>query len=506
MHMPEALICPCCGASYNQGATQCKYCKVYFSTGSGSSPEAVQSGAGLDLPPGWVQYNDAWNGFSLVHPPGWKVYARKGAIGIREDPAGVSSAGIYTQRLAQQTPAREFLQYYISVAHNLIPNLLVWEAPADDQAADHSLARYEGDYLDCHIAGIYDIHIQNQQVFLAGFGCPTGQLQAKKKWFQDILASFKPIQAMQRQKHQEVSEGAYVVWAPIGWQVDAKLDRQHINNAATPQLVIKREPQGLAQAALMGGTWNFSMAPTLFGSSIPVLPYLTGTQFFQNCILPQISQQCQDLQVVEIIDRPDLAMIQVGEMQKVGMNPNEHLFNSAHMIISYIEQGIHLRQYGQVDCIGSPGAALGGTWSAYLSNVYRAPDQEFDDLQPILIGALDSIVYNPAWQQAQEASKQAYLRASFQDRMNRLGQISQTIHEMNEMVGQSYERRQASEDRLRHEWSNATLGVQDMSDQTGTVYSVPSGYDQYWRDGLDNLYVGDWLTNPDPTWTRLEPT
>ena len=59
-------------------------------------------------------------------------------------------------------------------------------------------------------------------------------------------------------------------------------------------------------------------------------------------------------------------------------------------------------------------------------------------------------------------------------------------------------------DRVMHEYSNATLGYQDMTDPSGSVYSVPSGYDQYWLDNQDVLQVGSWLANPDPTWRKLE--
>lgn len=503
--MTEVLICPCCGAPYTQGMTFCTYCKVNFAVSVGLPADTPQATPASQVPSGWIRHKDPWNGFSLLHPPGWTVRARLGAVGIREDPAGISAAGIYTQRLTNQQTAREFMQYYISLARQQMPNIVVWEAPATGQTAKHSFARYEGDFLGYHITGVYDVTIRDQHAFLSGFGCPTEQLPARKKWFQEVLASFTPLQRMERQKIQEVNEGAYVIWAPPGWQVDARLNRKHINNFATPLLVVQREPQGLAQAALSGGEWQFSTAPVPWGGSTPVMSYLPATQFFQSFILPQVSQQCQELQVVEIVDRPDIALLQMREMQKVGMDPTSQMVTAAHMVIGYVESGVRLRQRGEVVCIGAAGFGFGGMWTAYLSNVYRAPENEYAELEPILLGILDSIVYNPTWQQAQEASKNAYLMASFQDRMKRLGQISQTIHETNEMVYQGYQNRQASEDRISHEWSNATLGLQDMTDQSGSYYSVPSGYDQYWKDGLDNLYVGDWLTNPDPTWTRLEP-
>jgi hypothetical protein len=503
--MPAVLVCPCCGAPYQQNAVYCKYCKVYFSTVSGSSSEPSQTSDTPETPTGWIRHTDTWYGFSLVHPVGWTVNARPGSISIREDPVGISSAVVSYQRLQTPKGVREYMLDYIRLRRQMTPNFTVWEVPAESQTPEHMVVRFGVDYLGYQISGMYDVRIQDQQVFLSGFGCPNDQAQAKIKCYQSILASFNPIQRMERQKHQEPSEGAYTIWAPPGWQVNAGLNRQNINNFATMRVFIQRDPQGLAQTSLPDVKWSFTMGMMPWGGSTSIMPYLPAIQFFQNFLLPQISQQCQDLQVVEIVDRPDFAMGQIFELQKVGMNPNSQMVTAAHMIISYMEKGVRLRQYGHVDCIGFPGGAFPGMWSAYLSSVYRAPENEYAELQPILVGILDSLTINPSWKQAQDSRTQSYLIASHQDQMNRLKQISQTVHETNEMFNQSYQRRQESDDRISHEWSNATLGVQDMADQSGSLYTVPSGYDQYWRDGLDNLYVGDWLTNPDPTWTRLEP-
>jgi hypothetical protein len=397
------------------------------------------------------------------------------------------------------------MQSYLKLIRQLIPNITAWEVPTTGETPEHVLVRFREDYLGYQLSGMYDVRIQDQQAFLSGFSCPTEQVQTKMKSFQSVLASFSPTQRMERQKHQEQSEGAYTLWAPTGWQVNATLNRQNINNSATMKVIVMRDPQGLVQTSIPDAKWNFSMVMPPWGSSTPPMPYMPAAQFFQNFLLPQISQQCQGLQVIEIVDRPDLALGQMRAMQNIGMNPNSQMVTGAHMIISYMENGVRLRQYGHVDCIGSPGVGFGGNWAAYLSSVYRAPENEYDELEPILTGILESVNYNPSWKQAEDAGNQGYLMASFQDRMSRLKQISQTVHETNEMFNQSYQQRQESDDRISHEWSNATRGVQDMTDQSGSLYSVPSGYDQYWRDGLDNLYVGNWLTNPDPTWTRLEP-
>jgi hypothetical protein len=50
------------------------------------------------------------------------------------------------------------------------------------------------------------------------------------------------------------------------------------------------------------------------------------------------------------------------------------------------------------------------------------------------------------------------------------------------------------------------MGVQDLRDPSGYIYQLPIGHDQYWRDNQGNFWGGSWLTNPDPTWYKLEPT
>jgi hypothetical protein len=311
---------------------------------------------------------------------------------------------------------------------------------------------------------------------------------------------------MERTMHREPSENAYAVWAPAGWQATLQLNRQNINNMGTMRYIVQREPQGYVQAGSPDVRWNFSESQSwMMPSSYPIMPYMPASFFCQNFIAPMAAQTCQEMKVEGIVDRPDLALNASVEMRKIGMDPGGYDLTSSYMDITYRENGVQLRQRGLVSVTRPRMGLSGGPWSASLDSVLRAPVEEWNALEPVLMGIIDCLQLNPAWKAQEDASRHRYLAYSAADRMRRQQEISRTISETNDMLYQSYENRSRTEDRIMHNWSNATMGYQDMTDPSGSVYNVPSGYDQYWLDNTDTLQVGNWLANPDPTWRKLEP-
>ena len=149
-------------------------------------------------------------------------------------------------------------------------------------------------------------------------------------------------------------------------------------------------------------------------------------------------------------------------------------------------------------------------WTAAQDVYIRAPYAEFATWQPILDGILESFKINPNWQamenQRIQGQIQNQIAASQADISRRLGQISQTLSETSDIVTNSYWNRQATYDHISEQRSNAMLGVQNVASPSNEVYQVPNGFDQYWADGLGNLYGGSWMTQPDINWTPLEPT
>ena len=505
--MPSALICPRCGAPLVGTATACEYCRIRFDVPYGTKNRPVDEPPPVQTPEGWKQYLDPWYGFAVAHPPGWWVNALPGSIGIREDPAGITVAVVMTFPNDRNQPARDFFQKFLLDIRQVLPDFTAWEAPGNSNRVDQLAVRFQTTLLGVALAGFYDVSVQKGSARISGFSCPVNAAVQKVDTFRKILASFRPAERMARKMYHEPTEDAYTIWAPEGWEVNLQLNRQNINNMGTLRYMAKRETQGLAQAGLPDIRWTFTETMNWGMPNLnPVMPYMPANFFCQNFIAAQAAHQCQEMKVERIVDRPDLALGEYVESRKIGMDPAGYEVTHAYMDIVYRENGVLLRQRGLVRVFRPRMMLIGGIWNASLNSVMRAPVEEWDALEPVLIGIIDSNQLNPAWKAQEDANRVRYLAYSAADRVRRQHQISQTISDTSDMMYQSYENRNRSEDRIAHEYSNATLGYQDMTDPVGSPYNVPSGYDQYWLDNSNTLQVGNWLTNPDPTWRKLEPS
>lgn len=474
------------------------------------------------LPAGWIDYTNEWAGARLAYPPGWRVVVTAGALSVRQDPAGLSAAALQPIHLQGPQPAREIARQWLNSLRPALPYLNAWEAPPDANTAlqtpngsDRCTLRVQTQLYGTDLTGAYMIVVQGEQGLISGFLAPTAQVNALTPTFQTILSSFRPAKPMPRQPVNEPSEGAFQVGCPQGWSAQPGLNRNNIGGSAIPFFSVRRDPAGLTAAVMPGNFWTFQLpSPMTWGMPSPYqpMPYQPAPQFCQNNLAAFMSQYNQNLHVEAVEDRPDLALRAALQGMKAGVDPRTMEITAAQMTTTYTEAGQRLRQVAQVavTCPKSAGgifaAAPGGLWMAFLDNYYRAPEGEFLAVEPVLQGILDSYQVNPAWQQRENSRNQAYMAAQQQDIRRRQQDISRTLSETSDIVNKGYWERQAVYDDLSHKWSNTILGTQDLTDHAGTVYNVPTGYDQYWKDDLGNIVGGGWLVNPDPGWTKLDPT
>lgn len=88
--------------------------------------------------------------------------------------------------------------------------------------------------------------------------------------------------------------------------------------------------------------------------------------------------------------------------------------------------------------------------------------------------------------------------------------ISRTSSEISDMMRQSYEERQASQDRMNKNWSQYMRGVDEYRDPvTGSNVELPSGYNKAWVNGQGEYIVTDRVNyNPNVDlggdWTELK--
>jgi hypothetical protein len=412
-----AAICPQCGAPVQPGARSCTYCYVAFTQPAAGAAGPMPASELADLPPlseDWTAYTNAWVGCSLAHPPRWKVVCSQGVVNVREGNAGLVSATLQAVQLQAPVSAADFSQQWINSMRATAPGLAVFpDDPANADPVQVSL-RVQAQYLGASLLGHYTLSVRGQEAFISGYQCPPERAASLEPVFQTILSSYRPVEKMARQIHQEASENAFSVWIPSGWQAKSGVNRSSPGGAPMLSLDVTRDSSSLVRAAVPWITWLFQEGKSGFWN-MPGQPgqaqnraYVPAAQFCQELVVPWMHPYHQQLQMEEVIDRPDLLPYMTNEFSKAGANPQMLDLSAAMLVTTYVENRAPMRQVSRVlvqhprRAILFANAILGGTlWSAYLDSFYRAPQAEFEEMEPVLAGVIDSMVVNPAWQQSQ---------------------------------------------------------------------------------------------------------
>ncbi len=522
----EVLSCPKCGAPVPWGATNCQYCNASFAPAgfepspasrpaAPSAPQTPPPQPEPQIPTDWVRYKNAFLGFSLAHPPGWEVLAMRGRIRIQEDSTAQVSALIWPFRIPQPQPALQLGAYFIAQARQTDPGLQAWQSAGAGGGTGGCILRTATQRFGRPVEGRYGILVNGTDVIVSGFDCPQDLLGARAPVMAQLISTFRMVPPMPQHTVQEPSEGAFSLRIPADWIFQGGVNRNNIGGKGMPGFTVMRDPQGLVCAAQPPSVWTYMEGGMGFFGGLtgtPSLSFLRAADYCTRQVAPWFSQSQQNFQVEAVQDRPDLAYLFAIENAKASGMPIQQMEATvACLTTGYVEGAVRLRQKSRVFTFRqvNPGQGwFGGggspTWIAGIASYYRAPGAEFASWEPVLEGVIDSYQTNPAWAQSENRLVQNYLMNSAQDRSRRLQQISQTLSETSDIISQGYWDRQAVYDRLSHDRSNAILGYQDMADPSGNTYSIPTGYDRYWIDGLGNVFGGDWMTKPDIHWQPLE--
>ncbi len=515
----QALTCPKCRAPLQAELTVCPYCGVGLAPDhEPASQNSRPALAPAQIPEGWVDYQDPWHGFRLAHPSGWQVITHQSQISIREDPIGLVAAIIWPFSLRAPASARQVAQQLIGVARRSAPSFQAWQQSNAAADSNRITIKTRETRFGQQLEGNLNILVNGLNVIVSGFAAPVQAVSQYSQVMAQILSTFRVTELMPRQSFSDPSEGAFSVDAPQGWIFRGGVNRNNIGGSGTTQYNVSRDPQGLVTAGMPTYSWVYmdGMSGMMGGvvgvfSGYPALRYMPAVQFCTQSVAPWMVQGQANFKVERVEDRPDIAEIFVADLAQSGIMPNMYEVTAAILETSYNENGVQIRQKSRVFTQRQRGgvgtfAASAPLWTGGLDIYYRAPEAEFATWEPVLQGILDSFQINPAWKQGEQRLAQNFIANSQQDIMRRTSQISQTLQETSDLITKGYWDRQATYDRLSEMRSNATLGVQNVVSSSGDVYKVPYGYDQYWADGLGNLYGGSWSAQPDINWTPLEPT
>ena len=509
----EALTCLKCGAPLQVGLTACPYCRVGLAGMPSAGPQPVSTEqprppqSPAEIPSGWVAFEDRWNGFTLAHPPGWEVLTFQGQTMVRADPAGLTAASIAPFHWPAPVTARQLAQQYINQASRAIgQSFQAWLQGNTAPDSNRVTLRIRAVRFGQPVEGIYNILVEGTSCIASGYQAPPQQLAQMGPLMAQILAAFRTAAPMPRQTVREPGEGAFTIQIPEGWGWRAGVDRNNIGGSGKLQFSAASDAQGSVMASMPNYTWMFTdmgISFFTFPTGVPSLRFAPASQFIPQVILPQLRRTRPDVQVVKVVERPDWAEYNQFDLLQNGYLPGMFDVSTALMEVVYTENGQRLREKSRVNTLRQKGQPM---WNAVMDLTYRAWDEEYASLEPVLEGSLFSLQVNPQWKAGERGLAQNFINNAQADIHRRQMEISRTLSETSDIITNSYWSRQATYDRISAMRSNATLGVQNVASSSGEEYKVPNGYDQYWVDGLGNLYGGSWLSQPDLNWQPLTPT
>jgi hypothetical protein len=231
------------------------------------------------------------------------------------------------------------------------------------------------------------------------------------------------------------------------------------------------------------------------GLVCPLKPPFTAEQFLTGLLIPA------NRPGAEVVDRtpaPEVAKAYVAEYggQLSGGALNTRLTADASRVRirhGQSEEWLFATVAVLTTPALSPSAAVQGmmawqnTYSTSADRVYafRAPAGELDRYEPLASAIIGSIRLNQAWQTAVQQVYVNIARTIQKGIADRAAIVRQAQNDIADMQMQTWQSRQASQDRMMVNWSQAMRGTATYVDaSSGTPVELPAHFDTVWTNSL----------------------
>jgi hypothetical protein len=303
---------------------------------------------------------------------------------------------------------------------------------------------------------------------------------------------------------------AFSFLCPVDWKMEGGMVwRDHPAMPATVHLRIFN-PQGLEQLEsfpTLGFNWGGLLTPELgfpvganyMGNEVRP-PVQTAMQYLKEIIVPRYRADVQ----ARLIGEQELPEWAKAVGQQAEQTPGVQLQSHAGKIrLAYTLQGQAVEE--DLYCV------LQTTFLSAAGNMYiqtgervhgmRAVRGRLDESTRVMQTMVTSVRVNQEWFNQYQQVCQALHNMQMQ-KIRTAGQISRIISETNREIGdmmhESWQRRQASEDRIARKWTEAIRGVDTYYDPIEQrPVELPSGYRHAWVSGNGEIVVTD-LANFNP--------
>ena len=346
------------------------------------------------------------------------------------------------------------------------------------------------------------------QVFLAisGDDAPLDEAVTSK-----ILASFhaagspasasagRATPSLAYVRWTDPNENAFSVEVPRGWKVEGGLRRLAPTDVrgeidiTSPDGLVRvtagdfeiptfSEPTRMGvQLGFAEGTWYAPSGTQRF----MIRRYKTGLEFGRDYVKQKVAQFVGGLELVKERERPDLVGVLNRQLEQSAV-PGQ----TAHATAAETAfQG----QLGGQPCVGSYFVGTQRTtmqvvglepislWNVVILDGFAATKDKTGLAASVLDHLVQSFEYTPQWVNMQQNITMESARI-----------VHETGVDVSKKIADSYWQRSAGESELSRRRSNATLGVEDVTDPTsGRAYKVESGSNYYWLDDRGNLVGTD---------------
>ncbi|HOX58651.1 MAG TPA: hypothetical protein P5205_20655 [Candidatus Paceibacterota bacterium] len=310
--------------------------------------------------------------------------------------------------------------------------------------------------------------------------------------------------------------------APVDWQVEGGIVwRTHPTMPASVAMRV-RNPKGLEQLE------NFPTLGFSWGGYLPVSGFPQGSMYMGNEVQPPVRDAIAYVKErllplargnvqARIVKTEELPKLAEAARQAEAVPPfggPQMIFTAGRVRIEYQVAGKAVEEdlYGVLNTMVLPTGNMTIQVADRLCGM-RAPKGKLDQAAKVFETMIHSTRINLQWFSQYSQLVQALTQAQM-NQIRAAGElsryISRTSNEISDMMRQSYEQRQASQDRINQNWSQYMRGVDEYRDPVaGRPVELPSGYQNAWVNGSGEYIVTDSANfNPnvelDGNWQKLE--
>lgn len=260
---------------------------------------------------------------------------------------------------------------------------------------------------------------------------------------------------------------------------------------------------------------TFPRGSVYYGNEVQ--PPLSARQAMTDMVLPRYRSQVGPVTLAGLVDLPELPR-QLG-LTGSGQAAGGHSATGAKARIHYTWGGRELEEeifgVAEVQRVAVPslfGAMENIFWSLDYLFGCRALAGKLDSLAGLFQTMAFSFRLNPRWFASYLQVSQQMIQNQIRH-IHQIGDLSRMIHQTHEQISdqimESYNRRQASMDRVAENFSQTIRGVDEYQNPfEGRGVELPAGYGHAWANSLGEYIVTDDPNfNPNPgsnlTWEPL---